>query len=242
MDKNPPLHLIHRTAFENAKLILKEGFDPTLPTGSNAILLARCKLRGLEPEQEEFFRCVLEEEDDDYENRARKVFNEVLDRAREDPDLPGHEREAVFFWPSATAADKLYAQNIEKAKEAGQSLTPSCQLVVDAEKIPCECYEGDAGVVGSLYWLIHNNLDLAEACLKGETPSGLEAQDFFDHIRGCAAMEGLAKHYYDTMQPIDDKTPYKPLREVLCPCEIPKEAVVDTDCTEQHELPFEETS
>lgn len=243
MDMNPPLHLIHRAPAENAELILQEGFDPTFPPGMHGTVLARCKLRGLEPNEEEWIRCLYDEDTSD-EAQARRIFNAVLDRARNniDPSLPGHDREAVFFWPSVAAADEIYQENIERAEKEGYKLGHSCQIVVDASKVPCECYEGDSGIVGSLYWLIYNNLDLAEACVSGKVPPIWDAPTFFSAMNLCAVLDELASAYYKLMEPIDEKTPYKPHQEVLCPCAIPTDAIIDTDCAKQHELPFEEAS
>jgi len=208
-DKNPKAKLYHVTRAENAELIKQQGFRVGfgITEGGEAVEKARRILAGEAEEYEDVFAG-----EEPAEARARRVFNDLLDRARAtvNPELPSHAS-SIFFWssPQEAAYRRLLVQ--DKTREKMET------LIVDASKIPCRCYEADIGLTDALFNEVEMELEVAEVCADHVAPP----EDF--DWKACRTFDKLAEKYYRKMKPFSGKP--KLGKEVLCPCDIPKEAI-----------------
>lgn len=210
-DKNPKAKLYHVTRAENAELIKQQGFKVGfgITEGGEAAEKARRILAG---EEDEYEPWDIYAEEEPEEARARRVFNDLLSRARHkvNPDLPDHEG-SIFFWSHPDEAE--YRRGALSSRTAEQLVT----LVVDASKVPCRCYEADISLTDALFNEVEANLEDAEVCADYVAPP----EDFDWSL--CRRMDKLAERYYKKMKPFTGRPKYG--KEVLCPCDIPKEAI-----------------
>jgi hypothetical protein len=120
----------------------------------------------------------------------------------------------VFFWSDPDRAQ--YMRMLIRAR----THEPYEILQVQAGKIPCQCWEADFDDTDRLFAEIRGRLDDAEGCAGIIAPldEGEEWEKF------CDELEGIAKGYYEGMKPFTGKPKHG--KEILCGCDIPREAVL----------------
>jgi len=201
--------LYHVTRPENAELIKREGFKPGFycAEGGEAHCAAQAILAGEEEEPEIDYGGETPED-----VQAREIFNEIL-HANKPKDRPGHDY-AVFFW--ASPRDARYTEMEMEAK----THEPYVTLKVDASKIPCKCYHAPYHKAETLFDEIYSELPRSWDCApSGSGPQDEETEEF------CKMLDRLAKSYYRQMRLYRGEE--KSGVEVLCPCEVPPEAIVE---------------
>ncbi len=214
--------LYHITARPNAELIRREGFDPWFCVQRSwaSAPAAQALLRG---ERHDEMRERVERLEESPAIRARLAHNRLLDmeRPRDASDALSHSCGSIFFFSSADEA----VERVDRMTRIGTPY-PLEILVVDGDKVPCECQEADSNLAHELYSAVRSNLPAAEHC------AGLwRYAAFMDHDEQqaeyedfCKRLHEIARQYYETMRPFDG-TPRRD-REILCPCRIPASAIV----------------
>jgi len=211
--------LYHVTTRENAELIKNQGFKAwfTHTEGGRAAEKARAILAKQDEELEEDEReCLYDDECEiSDEEMAREIFDQILamNRRKVDPALPGHSG-TVFFWSNPDEAE--YRRRIVDSGSIRQHVI----LEVDPSKIPCQCYEADIELTDELFNEIMGNLDKAGFCA-GQWGLGDEDEETEEF---CDRLDDIATEYYRGMRPFSGRPKFG--KEILCPCNIPKEAVV----------------
>lgn len=209
--QNPAKPLYHVTGTARAALIRKQGFVPgILPSEAGAEEYAQAELAG---EDLDWYESEMSEE-----ARAREAFDVYMreayrDARQRDPHVPDHT-DAVFFWD-----DKGMALSAKRAMQQNTA-HPFTVLEVDASKIPCRCYQASNTLADDLFSTIEGDLETAEAC------AGITG--FYDEEEeeeaNCERFDQMARDYYRTVKPWDGRS--NPENEIMCPCEIPPEAIV----------------
>ncbi len=216
--QNPKGTLYHVTTSPNAELIRQNGFDSSFrhAEGGEAAMLAEAILAG--ENVEDFW---VDQQTD--EALTREVFNDILDQAlgkvskERGKDLPRHWG-SVFFWPN-----RLQAQFRRDMVAQNNPAQPYEILEVEASKIPCTCYEADIGKSDELFNEVGANLEVAVNCSNmGLWPHDPEEQEEAREL--CANLDRIAEDYYRGMKPFTGRQ--LAAKEVICPCDIPKEALV----------------
>ena len=199
--------LYHVTRPENAELIRRHGFQPGFYCSEGGE--AHCAAQAILASEEEPELDWGGEEPKDVQ--ARQIFNEILD-ANRPKGRPGHDY-AVFFW--AHPDDARYAERTMEAK----THEPYVTLAVDPDKVPCRCYYAPYHKSETLFDEIYAGLPHSWDCApSGSGPEDEEARKF------CDMLDQLARSYYRQMR-LYRAEPKRGV-EVLCPCEIPPEAIV----------------
>ena len=199
--------LYHVTRPENAELIKRNGFQPGFycAEGGEAHCAAQAILAGEEEPDLDWGGETPEEV------QAREIFNEILD-ANKPKGRPGHDY-AVFFWSHPDEAE-IHERAMEE--RTGE---PYVTLKVDASKVPCTCYEAPVHKVETLFDEIYSELPRSWEC----APSGGGPQDE-ETEKFCEMLDRLARSYYRQMRVYRGDA--RRGVEVLCPCEVPPDAIV----------------
>lgn len=137
---------------------------------------------------------------------ARDDFNELLNYFRK-PGYPGHD-DSVFFWTSLLDA-RTWA---DETHGGGNPI-----LEVDAGKVPCQCFVANNRLVEDLFQEVAGNPEYTRDCLNGEDGVYPELKEVCDNL------DAMARSYYATMKPYQGGIMRH--EEVLCPCDIPADAI-----------------
>jgi len=187
--------LYHVTRVENIPLLRRAGIRTGMPP-------AEAKLAGV-PEEE---WDVLEISD---EERAREIFDGYL-REAAPVGMPRHDQ-AVFFW-----SDPDKARGIADAVTR-QSPWEYEVVVVDADRIPCGCYEAPYMKAESLF----SNVKCHVREFENIESIGPETDE---DERLVTEAQDIARDYYASMRPFTGVPDAE--MEVACGCDIPPEAIV----------------
>lgn len=199
--------LFHVTTRLKAENILKEGLEPGRTTSESefAILMAEKEL-GISRDDDDFWdRAGWDDSGSSSEQQAREMMSDILGETRP-KGMPDHDR-SLFFW---TVEDQALGHR--SAMDRKDQFFRYVVLEVDSEKVPCECFEAESDLVELLFDDLQNH--------SGEFASPADEEDedrFYEE----------AEAYYKSMNRWDGKKDEG--LEVLCPCDVPKEAIVSVD-------------
>ena len=188
----------HVTDHRNIKTIQKKGIHAGhICSEAN---LAGCQLDDLMMDHEL-----------NIEERTRDMFNQILNHNKPHRTLPSHDQ-AVFFW-----SDDKTARYHRSAMDRKNPLGNYHIVKIYHPLIPCQCYEADFQKAEDLFEHIEKNIDDIER-IENTGPETKEDKTIIKKA------DQLAKQYYKTMRPY--KGIPNPDKEVVCPCSIPKKAIV----------------